>query len=175
MGIKGDVHRARVVILVKNLGPGPAAVGAAKDSAFIIGSERVADGGDHDDVRIGGIDDDRPDLARVLEANIGPGLAPVCRAIDPIAPSDIAAQGPLARAHIDNVGSAGGHGYGPDRGIGLSVEQGLPRAPGVGGLPDPARRSAKEKDVRTPGNPCHGQGAAAAIGAYASPRQSVER
>ena len=61
----------------QDLRPVCAAVRGAKDAAIGIGLVDVAESRNIDAIRIGGIDDDAADLARVFETDVGPGFARV--------------------------------------------------------------------------------------------------
>ena len=102
-GVVGDVNGAGVLVLVEHLGPTLSAIRRAEHAALRIGAKGVTDGGDHDDVGIGWINNYRADLAAILQADMGPGLAPVSGLVDAVAKGDVAAQSALACADIDNV------------------------------------------------------------------------
>src|SRR5512132_2769459 len=91
IGVEDDVDGARVLVLVENLLPRLAAVGGAEDAAFRVRAEGVADRRDQHDVRITRVDDDRADLARVLQPDVVPGLAAVGRFIYAVAVGVVAA------------------------------------------------------------------------------------
>ena len=173
--VEGDVDGAGVLVAVEHLGPGLAAVGGAEHAAFGVGPEGVADGGDQHDVGIGRIDDDGADLAGVLQPDIGPGLAGVGRLVDPVAVADIAPQVALAAPDIDHVVVGRGDRHCADGGDGLLVEDGLPRAARVIGLPDAAGRSAEVEDVGLARNAGDGHRPAAAEGADVAPVHGAER
>ena len=65
MRIKNYIDPACVLILAQNLRPRLAAVRRAKNSAFLIWSERVAERGDEDDVGILWMDKKRADVATI--------------------------------------------------------------------------------------------------------------
>ena len=145
--IEGDVDRAGVLVAIEHLGPALAAVSGAEHAPLAVRPEGVADGGDHDDVRISGVDDDRPGLTRVFQPDVGPGLAGVRRFVDPVAIADVAPKIAFAGPDIDDVGIGRRDGHSPDGGDGLLVEDRLPGASGVVGLPDAAASRAEVEDV----------------------------
>ena len=55
------------------------------------------------------MDAQAPDIARVCKPQMRPGLTPVGRLVDAIAVRDIAADGRLAHADIDDIGIGIGH------------------------------------------------------------------
>ena len=101
--VRRQINRARVLVLVENLGPRLAAIGGAKNSPLLIRSEGMTKGRDQNDVGIFRIDDHRADLPGVFQADVLPGLARVQRLIHAGAVGDIAAHRVFARADVNDV------------------------------------------------------------------------
>src|SRR5471032_1320676 len=100
--IKDHGDGAGLIVLIEDLLPGNAAIGRAEDSPLIIRAVGMSECGHKDDVRVPGIDDQRADVPRVLEADILPGLAPIHGLVHAIAVRDVAANAGFARPHINN-------------------------------------------------------------------------
>ena len=98
-----EIGGAGLVVHVKNILPGLAAVGGVEYAAFFVGTKRVAHGGDVDVVRIGGIDDDRGDVLRILEPDVGPRPACVRGFVNTVAKANVVAQTLLAGTHINDA------------------------------------------------------------------------
>src|ERR1700756_5512313 len=88
-----------------------------------------------DHVRIFGVDDDRADVFRIFEADVGPGGAGIGGFVDAIA------GGLLAGADVDDLGIRGSDGDSADGGDVLRVENREPNLTCVGGFPDAAAGS----------------------------------
>ena len=80
---------------------------------------------------------------------------------------------PFAAADVDDVRIGRGDGEGADGAGRLVVEDRLPGAAGVGGLPDAAVVDADVEDVRLAGNAGRADGAAAAERADHPPAHAV--
>ena len=83
--IEGHVDRAGLLVLIEDPGPGLAAIGGAVHAAFGVWTEGMPEGCHQHDVRVGRVDDQRANLAAVLEPDIAPGLAAVDRLVDAVA------------------------------------------------------------------------------------------
>ena len=175
VGVEGHIDRPGVGVLVQHAGPALAPVDGAKHAALGVGSERVADRGHQHDVGVGRVDDQGPDLAGILQADAGPGLAAVDRLVDAVAPGDVAAQGALAGADVEDVMVRRCDRDGADREVGLLVEDRRPAGSGIDRLPNPARRRAEIEQARLARHAGHRVRAAAAIGADAAPVQRLEQ
>src|SRR5581483_853628 len=75
VGREDDVDRARVRIRPEDLLPVRAAVARAEYAALRVGSVRMAERGDVDEVRVARIDEDLADLLRVGESDMAPAAA----------------------------------------------------------------------------------------------------
>ena len=148
--IGGEVGGAAVGVHEQDVLPAPAAVRAAEDAALRVGAEEVPLGGGEHHVGVAGIDPQAADVAAGGEPARLPGPAAVARAIDAVASGDVPAGGDLAGAHVEDGGIAGSHRQGADGGGRLVLEQRIPGAPGVGGLPDAAVGRAEVEGVRLP-------------------------
>src|SRR4029077_16966278 len=103
------------------------------------------------------------------QAQMGPGPPGVGRLVNAIAEARRVPEGGLAAADIDGVGSGGSHGERTDRGDRLIVEDGLPHATAVAGLPEPAIHGAGVELLWPSGHARHGVGPPAADGAEQAP------
>ena len=78
-GIHREIDGAGVVVLEEHFAPGRAAVGRLEHAAFGVRPVLMAERRDVDDVRIVRIDDDFPDLPRIVETDVRPRFAAVDR------------------------------------------------------------------------------------------------
>ena len=147
-GIDHQVGRAGARIDVEHPAPGLAAVDRLEHPALRVLPPDLAEGRHPGDVRVGGMQHDAVDVLRLLQPQVGPGLAAVERAVDAVADRDAVARVPLARAHPDDVRIGLVDGDGPDRGHRLVVEDRRPGEAAVDRLPDAARGAAGIHDVR---------------------------
>ena len=93
-----------MVIFIKDAQPGLAAVFGAIDAAGFVGSIRVAEGGDIDDVGVGRMDADAGDGLGIVEAEVLPFLTAIDGPIDSVTLHDVAAELSFAHADVDDVG-----------------------------------------------------------------------
>ena len=170
--VEGEVDGAGAFVLVEHLLPGLAAVGGAEDAALGVGAVGVAEGGDEEAVGIARVDEDGGDLLGVAESEVTPGLAGVGGLVHAVADGEIGALESFAAAHVDGVGVGGGEGDGADGAGGLVVEDGLPGAAEVVGLPDAAVVDADVEDVGLGGDAGGADGAAAAVGSDVAPAEA---
>src|SRR6516165_1665659 len=171
MRIETDIDRTGVLILVEHLGPGLAAIGSAKYAALGIWSEGVAQCRDQHDVRIVRVDDQRPDLPRVPEADVAPGFTPIDRLVDAVSVSHVSAWSGFTGAHIDDGVIGRCDRNGAHRGDRRAVGQHLPGATAVGGLPHSARYGPEIKGAGIAGYAGNRERAPAAIRSDAAPLQ----
>jgi hypothetical protein len=143
-----------------------AAVGRAIDAAIFVRREGIAEGGDVNDVGIGGVDANGRDLAGVAQTGEGPSLARVRGFVDAAADRDVRADLRRSGAGVDDVGIRErdfdcAHGADGE----IRVRDVLPGVACVGGFPDAAAGRAHVKGVRFGGNAGDGGDASAAFGA----------
>jgi hypothetical protein len=133
-GVGFEVGDTGEIVLVESFLPGFAAVGSFVDAAIGAGwgnaEERMAEDAYVDDVRIFGIYDDRADVFRFFQADVGPGGAGVGGFVDAVAGSL------LAGADVDDFGIRWSNGDRADGGDVLLVENREPDFTCVGGFPD---------------------------------------
>src|SRR5687767_4595668 len=91
-----EVDRARALVAVQHALPRLPAVARTEHAAFGIWSVRVPERRDVRRVGILGMDADLADVARLLEAEMRPGLARVRRAVHAVTVRDVAADAALA-------------------------------------------------------------------------------
>src|SRR5205823_4017690 len=133
-----DVVAAGVLVALEGVGEAAAGVGGQIDAALLAGPVRMSEHGDEESVGIRGVDRDHRDLLRVPEAEVRPRLAGVCGLVDPVADGQVGAREPFAAAYIYGIGVRRGDRDRADGLRGLLVEDRLPGATRVVGLPDAA-------------------------------------
>ncbi len=148
--IGGEVHGAGILVHEQHLLPALAAVRAAEDAALRAGSEEMPLDGREHHVGVPGIDPQPADVLALGEPARLPGLAAVGGAVDAVAGGDVPPGGDLAGRHVEHSWVAGSHRQGADRARLLMLEERIPRAPGVGGLPHPAVGRAEVERLRLP-------------------------
>ena len=172
-----DLHvvGAGVVVLAEHLLEGPAAVGGAVHAAFRVGAVRMAEDGDEQAVGIPRVDGDLRNLLAVAQSQVSPGLAGVGRFVDAVSGGKIRPLQAFAAAHVDDIRIGRGDRDRADRAGGLLVEDGIPRAAVVVGLPDAAVAHADVEDVRLAGDARGGTGAPASQGSDGPPAHFREQ
>src|SRR5262249_5223001 len=139
-----QVHRAGPAALVEHLAPGLTAIFGLEDAALLVRPPGVAERRDPRDVRPGGMDQDVADVARVAQADVAPGAAAVAGAVDAVAVRDVAADGGLAGAGVEDARLRGRDGDRADGGGAEgAVRDVLPVAAAAGRLPDAAGAGAE--------------------------------
>src|SRR5450755_2978316 len=98
-----------------------------------------------------------------------PGAAGVGGLVHAIADGEIGAAQAFSAADIDGVGIRWGYGERSNRARGLVIEDGIPGAAEVGGLPDSAIVRGHVEDILMAGNAGDGHGASTAKGADRAP------
>ena len=121
--IKHDVDGAGAIIEIKNFFPGLAAIARAENAALRVGAVSVAESRNKNDVGIRGMNDQRTDVTRVFEADVGPRLAAVGGFVDAVAKRNVAADAGFAGADVNDVGIGIGNVDGADRGNRLLVKK----------------------------------------------------
>ena len=98
------------------------------------------------------VDDDLRDLLAIAQSEVPPGLAGVGGFVDAVAHGEIGALKAFAAADVDDVRIGRGDGDGADGAGGLAVEDGMPGAAEIVGLPDAAVVDADVEDIRLTGD-----------------------
>ena len=142
-GIESQVHGARVGSAIQHLLPGASAVRGAEYAALRVGRVGMAEDRHVDPLRVSRVNPNAGDLARIAQADVGPGLAGVHGFVDAVAEADLGADIGLAGAHVENIRVGGRHGNRSDGGDALLVEDRRPHRAGVGGLPNSAAYGAE--------------------------------
>ena len=106
-GIDGDIADAGVLVDVEGFVPGGAAIGGHEDAAIGVGAPEIAERGHVDDVGVGGVDHDAPDVVGVPEADGLPGFAGVHGLLDAVAPGGALAIIGLAGSDVEDRGVIG--------------------------------------------------------------------
>ena len=155
--------------------PALAAVRGPVDAAFFIGAVHMALRGDVDDIGIGGVNADAPDLPAVSEPDVLPARPAVGRLVDAVAVRDVAADRLLARAHVEDVRVRFRYRDRADRArLEVLVGNDLPVRAAVRRLPDAAARRAEVIDQRLMAHAGHRRDASAAVRADASEFEARE-
>ncbi len=142
--VEAEVHGAGVVIAEENFGPGLPAVFGTEDAALRVRAVGVAERGDVDHVRIGGIHANARDGLRVGKSHVLPRLAGVGGFVYAVALHNVAAQLGFAHADVDHVGVGFRHRHGAHGGtFQLAVGHGMPGQAAVGSLPQAAAHRAE--------------------------------
>src|ERR1035441_8111874 len=142
MRIEHNIDRAGVLILKQNFLPSLTAIRGAKNAALGVGSKGVPEGRNQNDVRIAPVDDDRSDVAGVLEADVPPRPTRVGRFVHAVTVGNVSAQAGLTAACVKNVGIGVGHRNGSDGRDALVIEHRSPTEATVGTLENSASDGA---------------------------------
>ena len=151
-GIDDDSSGTDIFVLGENLLEGLGAVGGAVDAALGIGTVGMSGDRDEKAVGIARIDGHLGNLLAIAQAEVRPGLAAVGGLVDAIADGEVGTMQSFTAADVDDLRVGGRDGDGADRAGGLLVEDRLPGAAVVGGLPDAAVDRADVEDVGLAGN-----------------------
>jgi hypothetical protein len=117
---------------------------------------------DVDEIGILGMNDDAADLLRVGESDARPRLPAIDRFEHPLALRDIGAHVRLARSDVDHLRIRRRDRNRPDRTDRLRVEDGMPRAAGIHGLPHSAIHAAEVEVLRLTRDSADGEHASGA-------------
>src|SRR6516162_5404960 len=101
--VEANIGCAGVVVFVKHLLPGLTSVGRAVHATFAVRTKRMSQNSGESNVRIGWMNDHRPDLP-FLFPDVLPGLSSVNRLINAVADHHVAANVGFTRANVDHVG-----------------------------------------------------------------------
>ena len=151
MRIEGYIDAAGVFVFVENLLPCLSAVGRAEDAAFGVRPVGMPQGRDEGDIGIRRINNDLADRARIVQANVLPGLAAVQRLVDTIAVRDVAANAGFARPHVQDIVIGTRHCNAADGGGALFVKDRTTtssRRRSTSRLRRRSRRNSKSSDPR---------------------------
>ena len=103
-GIDLNIGAAGVFVLRNDLLPVLPTVGGAIDSSLLAWSVGMAEHRSEDFIRVARIDGEGGYLLSVDQAEMLPGLARICRFVDPIADGEIGTMQSLTAAYINDVG-----------------------------------------------------------------------
>ena len=131
---------------VEHFRPRPSRVGSLEDAALGAFAPEIADRGDERDIRIGRMEHDAANRARVVQAEIGPRFTGVGRPIHTAAPRRALPVVVLAGPCPDDPRVALEDRQRAERVVGLPAEDVLPGDALVGGLPDAAAGRAQIED-----------------------------
>src|SRR5581483_5446034 len=144
----------------------------SKNPALLLRSVRRAERAGNHDLRVGRVDHDAADPARLVEPHARPRLAGVGRFVDAVADGDVAANPRFAGAGPDDIRIRRRDSERSNRLGGLAVEDRAPVRAAVGGLVDAARRAAGVIHQRIAGNAGHRRNAVA-LGADEPPMEAA--
>ncbi len=145
--VHGQVDHSDFLVIVQDFPPGFSSIRGFKHSAFLIGGKKMTLCGHVDDIRVGGMDKDSPDMMRIFQSHVGECLAAVCGFINPVAPVRAPGCGVLSGPHPEDVRIGGSQGDVADREDILVVKERLKCRSVVGRLPQPAVSSGHIKGV----------------------------
>ena len=103
VGVRGQVGGACRIALEQDLRPVLASVLRAEDAPLVVGAEGVAQRRDVDQVRVCGMNAYAGDVAGVLQAHAGPGLAPIGGPVNTVTVGYVAPDARLAHTGVDDV------------------------------------------------------------------------
>src|SRR5258708_7178095 len=107
----------------------------------------MAERGNKEAIRIGGGNQDSGDLLRIAKAEMTPVLAAIVRFVHAVADGEVGTLESFAATNVEDVGVGGRDRDGANGAGRLLVEERLPGAAIVVGLPDAAVVHANEKNV----------------------------
>ena len=162
-GIHRQFHRPGVGVAVQHLLPVCPAVARAVHAARFVRPEDVAQRRDIDQVGVGRVHQDAPDMPGLAQPHMRPGQPGIGRFVDAVAIRHVQPDRRLAHPGIDDVRVRPRH---RDRAHGGGVEEPVAHAapvhPAIDRLPHPARAGAEIGHHRVVGVARHGYHAAAA-------------
>src|SRR5215469_11519520 len=103
MRIESYIDSAGILVFIKNLLPGLAAIERAEDAPLRVGSIGMAECRDKRDIRIRWIDDDFANGSRIVQTDVLPRLAAVERLVHAVAVRDVSANAGLAGSDVKHV------------------------------------------------------------------------
>src|SRR5207245_2254853 len=115
--------------------PGLAAVPRPEDATLWVRAVGVAESRNENDVRIRGVNNERADVARIFQADVGPRFAGVGGFINAVAERNVAADAGFAGADVNDIGIGIGNVNGADGRDGLLIEERIPTVAAVSGFP----------------------------------------
>ena len=136
MRVQAQIDSAGFVAAKQHLFPGGPTVFGAVDAARAVWPKGMAESRHVDHIRILWMHAYAPDVARVFQATMPPGLAAVSRFVDAIAVRHVAANGAFPHAHIEHLRVRRRHGNGANRSrVHIAVGDVVPIGAAIGGLP----------------------------------------
>ena len=112
--IHAQVAGAGIWTAKQDFVPGLAAISGTEHATLVVGSVRVAERGDVDEVGIVGVHADFRDVAGIRQTEVVPAFAGVGRAVHAVAVGHIAANTAFAHANVNDIRIGGGDCQGPD-------------------------------------------------------------
>src|SRR5271165_3204388 len=82
VGGDGQISSADAWTFTQNMGPGGTAIGGLVHASFVIGTVRMAQSGDIDDLRVIRVNDNAADLPRLLKSDVLPRFASIQGLVD---------------------------------------------------------------------------------------------
>ena len=174
-GIDHQVGGARVLVLVQHFLPRLPAVGCAIDPALRVLAIHMPEHGGEHAIRILRIDGDARNLLVVVDPHVRPRSARIGRLVDAVTGGEVGAMQSLARAHVHDVGIRDRHVDRANRPARLLVEDWIPGAAVVRGLPDAAVHHPHIEHVWLRRYSGRGLGPSAAEWADHPPARSLDR
>ena len=146
--VDGEVDGAGVFVTIEDLGPGFATVRGLVDATFAVRAERMAEGCDPDDVRVGGVNAHFGDVTGIGEAHVLPGCTCVGGAVHAVPMRNVDADGGFAHAGPDHIGVGFRDGHCADRRrLEEAVRDIEPVLTSISGLPDTTCTGSEVKNI----------------------------
>ena len=136
--IEQHVSAANVLVLVQHHGERLTSIGRAKDAALFVWSIRMAGDGDQNRVGVTRINGDLRNLLPIAQTQVHPGVARICRSVNPVSDRQVGSLQAFATAGINNAGIGWCYGDTADRPSRLIIEDWSPGAAVIVGLPNTA-------------------------------------
>ena len=170
--IDREIDCAGVLADEQGFRPGLAAVFRTEYATLGVRTEHVSECRDHHDVGVVRIDPDRADMARRFKADRMPARTAVDGFEHALARRHVVARGHLAGTRVQHARIGCCDGQRADRRRTM-IEDRVPRAPGIEGLPDAAAGRAEVERVRLVGDADRDRTPAAAKRPDQAPAHSV--
>ena len=152
-----QINRARVFVMKQNFLPVLSAIFRAVHAAFLVRPVRMPQRGDENLVYVSRVNDDSPNLPRVLQPDVHPRFAAVRGLVHSIPVGNRRAHVRLARAHVNHVRIRWHYRDCSNRSNRLRIENRLPRPPRIIRFPNAAAHASKIENFRLPAHASYSQ------------------
>ena len=152
-----QINRARVFVMKQNFLPTLSAIFRAEHPSLLVRPVRMPQRGDENLVYVSRVNDDSPNLPRVLQPDVHPRFAAVRGLVHSIPVGNRRAHVRLARAHVNHVRIRWHYRDCSNRSNRLRIEDGLPRPPRIIRLPNASAHASKIENLRLPAHASYSQ------------------